>query len=463
MIRFSGVPAALVGLAMLNLIASCGSSTKPKIRCDGAACADGRQDMFIEAGSTDIQAVVPDAMLNLDAAIEALPRWDGQSGADGIFADAAPMDVTLPPDSSSSLDAAGVRDVGLDSPLPGPDAGMDSPAVLLDGGIDASFAGTGGASGTGGTTGTGGVTGSGGSTGTGGASVTGAAPGSGGTTGTGGSTGTGGTTARGGSTGTGGASGTGGTSSIVSDAGVCSGSRWSVSSSTSRMELAFGSGTDFPQYGVIDTSSGYARFVYGPSGGWGTSIILTPSFWTSDGVNHQGTSIDVHPDIRCDQLQVTFTGTLAGLAFTGILQVGAPGADQVTAHVEMTTTGTVPLATDRPGEAFKPVMLSSMHESDTIWDASSVTIASSSYAIPADGWLVPAPIAASHFGVVGGNSTWKTAAPTVIIDLSGVSSPLVTGWITSSSDPNDDNLGVWVSASQVLTSWAYDITVAKAQ
>ena len=506
MMRLSLVTAALLGLGTMTLVASCGSSGHGTTsHCDGGICADAPADR--QAASPDAHLIPDTPSITSDVPSQA----DAFSGVDVRVADASQVESTLPVDSSTSYDALGLDDVGPDSPVLSLDVAMDFPAVADDGSMDvphdgssdttgtggvpggggasgtAGTTGTGGRTGTGGTTATSGSTGSGGTTGTGGtaagAGMTGTGgttAGSGGTTGTGGTggtttgtggtttgaggaTGSGGTTGGGGIAGTGGTTSTGGTSSPVPDAGTCSGPRWSVDSSANPIKLAFGSGTDFPQYGAINTSSSYARFVYGPSGGWGTSIILAPVFWTSDGQQHQGASIGVQPDIECDQLQLSFSGTLAGLTFTGILQLGAPTTDQLTAHVEMTTTGTVALATNRPGEAFKPVMLSSMHESDTSWDASSAIIGANSYTIPTDGWLVPSPIAATHFGLVGGTSTWKPNAPTVIIDLNGVSSPQVTGWVKQSLDPNDDNVGMWAATSQVLASWNYNITVTKAQ
>ena len=33
----------------------------------------------------------------------------------------------------------------------------------------------------------------------------------------------------------------------------------------------------------------------------------------------------------------------------------------------------------------------------------------------------------------------------------------ITGWVTESTDPNDDNVGLWAAADEVLDSWEYVI------
>src|SRR5438477_10587397 len=59
-----------------------------------------------------------------------------------------------------------------------------------------------------------------------------------------------------------------------------SSSTWSVTQNGNILQIAYGSGTSFPQYGALDLTSSYMRLVYGPDSGWGTSFILLPSFWS---------------------------------------------------------------------------------------------------------------------------------------------------------------------------------------
>ncbi|HEY7615848.1 MAG TPA: hypothetical protein VH744_03520, partial [Terriglobales bacterium] len=75
---------------------------------------------------------------------------------------------------------------------------------------------------------------------------------------------------------------------------------------------------------------------------------------------------------------------------------------------------------------------------------------------PASGWMIDPPATGTVFGLTGGTSSWKTNAPTM--ELTFPASQTVTGWVTSSSDPNDDNVGFWAASDSVVSSFTYDIT-----
>ncbi len=55
---------------------------------------------------------------------------------------------------------------------------------------------------------------------------------------------------------------------------------WSVSQNGTLLEIAYGSGTSFPQYAALDLNSSYFRMIYSSSAGWGTSVILLPVYWS---------------------------------------------------------------------------------------------------------------------------------------------------------------------------------------
>ncbi len=57
---------------------------------------------------------------------------------------------------------------------------------------------------------------------------------------------------------------------------------WSVTQRGSIIEIAYGNGTDFPQYAALHLESSYLRMNYGPDSGWGTSVILL-SFLLEEG------------------------------------------------------------------------------------------------------------------------------------------------------------------------------------
>ncbi len=231
---------------------------------------------------------------------------------------------------------------------------------------------------------------------------------------------------------------------------------WSVTRSGNVVGIAYGSGSKYPEYAALHVDSSYFRMNTGPDSGWGTSVVLLPSFW-SGGVYHQGGPISYAYETDGTDLLVTVNGTVSGLHTSGQIRLSPPSGDTIQAKVTMNTTGSVDLDS-RPGEAFKPLMLSSMHISSTMWDAQSAYIGATSYSIPASGWIVDPPVAGTVFGLKGGTSSWKIKAPTV--EISMPDSLPVTGWVTGSSDPNDDNIGFWPASDTVLRSWQYDI-VAK--
>jgi len=116
---------------------------------------------------------------------------------------------------------------------------------------------------------------------------------------------------------------------------------------------------------------------------------------------------------------------------------------------------------NRLGEAFKPVMLSSMHISSTQWDTQAVFIGTQTNSFPSSGWIIQPPITTRDFGLQGGTSAWKTNAPTIEIILS--QGRQVTGWVTQSTDPNSDNVGFWCATNKVLPSWSFNVTAEAGQ
>lgn len=229
---------------------------------------------------------------------------------------------------------------------------------------------------------------------------------------------------------------------------------WSVSQEGSVIEIAYGKGTDFPQYAALHLESGYLRMNYGPDSGWGASAIVLPSFWTG-GRYYQGAPVAATWKTEGDTLVIAFTGEPGGLHARGTIRITPPVSSTISAAVAVSVEGTLVLD-DRPGEAFKPVMLSSMHISTEAWDAQSAYVAAQIYQLPESGWIIQPPATGTVFGLKGGTSTWKRNAPTIEIELDGRRE--ITGWVTLSNNPNDDNVGFWASSNDVLSSWEYRIT-----
>ncbi|MCX5891322.1 MAG: hypothetical protein NTY36_18020 [Deltaproteobacteria bacterium] len=228
---------------------------------------------------------------------------------------------------------------------------------------------------------------------------------------------------------------------------------WSVTNNGVILEIAYGQGANFPQFAALYLNSGYLRLINGKNSGWGTSVVLTPSFWTG-GEYYQGCQITATTSTVGSDLLILFTGTISTLSFRGTVRISPPANNSISAAVSISTNGSVTLD-NRANEAFKPVMLSSMHISSEEWDSQSAFAGAQTYQLPDSGWIISPAVSCTEFGLNGGTSKWKTNAPTVKITLD--MSRQVTGWVTASSDPNSDNVGLWAASDSVLANWSYTI------
>lgn len=229
---------------------------------------------------------------------------------------------------------------------------------------------------------------------------------------------------------------------------------WSVSTSNDILAIGYGTESDSPQYAALHLNSGYLRLNTGPGSGWGTSVVVLPSLWTG-GKYIQGDRVGATTTVGED-LEINLTSEIAGLKVTGTIRLHPPAGQAITADVLMNTTGTVALDT-RACEAFKPMMLSSMHISDTQWDTQGAEINGKRTTLPAQGWIVAPPCPqGSRIMLTGGTSSFKTKAPTVSVTLTEASLGL-TGWVTSSTSTDSDNVALWAASDKVLSSWRYTI------
>lgn len=231
-----------------------------------------------------------------------------------------------------------------------------------------------------------------------------------------------------------------------------------TTSSGLEWQISYGSGIDYPQYAVLHDSS-FLRLNVGPSTGWGTSIIVFPIYW-SGGVRSQLHHVQTvsTSTVGCD-LNISLTGTASALNITGQISFAPPIANHLRATIGITVLNPSSVDLDtRMGEAFMPLFLSSMHISDTQWDAREAFAENDKYQIPVDGWLISPEqnVFANRFGLIGGTSSWKMNAPTISVKFANLLQ--IAGWKRASSDPNDDNLGVWASTADVLPSWSALVT-----
>ena len=237
------------------------------------------------------------------------------------------------------------------------------------------------------------------------------------------------------------------------DGAIPSSKSWKIIERGSIVEVAYGSETDFPQYAALHLESGYFRLNYGPGSGWGTSVILLPSFWEK-GIYYQGASISYTWRTEGSELLLSFTGNISSLNISGNICMAPPTQNLLSATISINVDGNVELD-NLPGEAFKPVMLSSMHISTNMWDTQLAYVASQSFEIPEEGWIIQPPDQGRIFGLKGGTSDWKLNAPSIEVTLD---QPMqITGWVTPSNDPNDDNVGFWAASNQIIRSWQYTV------
>jgi hypothetical protein len=238
---------------------------------------------------------------------------------------------------------------------------------------------------------------------------------------------------------------------------------WSVQytgANNSQLQVYYTTATGTSQYAALDTASSYIRFVNGPSSGWGTSVCLLPCYW-SGGVLYQGAPVTVVVSKSAGKLVLDLNGTIGTLVVSERVAISPPSHHQIVADVSVQIVSGTAVLDDRPGEAFKYVFLSSMHESPTSWDSSAPTIGAETISFPAGQWIVaPDPVqTAATFGLLGGTSTWKKNAPTVEIEFLD---PLqIAGWLNPDANPNDDNVGYWAATDVIPAMWSYTITTSK--
>jgi hypothetical protein len=229
---------------------------------------------------------------------------------------------------------------------------------------------------------------------------------------------------------------------------------WSVAQRGRIIEVGYGSDSDFPQFAALHTDSSFLRLNYGPRSAWGTSIILLPSFWFG-GSYYQGAPITVGWRNETADLVMSFKGSISGLQAQGQIRLTPPGSNLISGTVMVKVDGDVKLDC-RPGEAFKPVVLSSMHISADHWDAQSAQVDSQSFQVPDRGWITQPPTFGRRLAMNAGSSVWKINAPTLEIVMNEARE--ITGWKGDSFNPDDDNLSLWAATDQVLRFWEYTFT-----
>ncbi|MBU9888751.1 MAG: GDP-mannose 4,6-dehydratase [Candidatus Omnitrophica bacterium] len=232
--------------------------------------------------------------------------------------------------------------------------------------------------------------------------------------------------------------------------------------------------------------NGYLRSVLpssyrGPKGekvDWGTSFVL-PGYW-SNGVYHHNPKITQAEIREGPDGTVTLKGVMEDQAGNWVAKDLAitfrkPMAESVEAEISFTQTAQKSFSVDAAragdGEGWKVLQFSSMNIG-TAHDADFVMYRDkdgqmASQAVAGENKLIfekAQPLGGSPVYLANQKPSPWGNRPTTFIQMMPDSSPGVfsaQGWVARSSDPNDDNLGVWVHLDGVKNSYQAGETIAR--
>jgi len=247
------------------------------------------------------------------------------------------------------------------------------------------------------------------------------------------------------------------------------------------ISISYGSPqTGYPECAEFDMVSSYFRLSPDSSTAWASSIILNPPYWSSN-VYHQGGALTLQShSVVNGNLVLNFTGIDGSLSTASVVTIhppaistnGTAAVDAIRADVSVSVTGSVVLDPQHPGEAFKVVAVSSMHDSNTVWDNQYVQTGSGQiFNYPdTDSLFIPnGAVTASSFLLQGGISSWQTqssggrAAPTISITLDKARPILAHD--DAITNPNGDNIEVWAASDNdgetVQSNWTYSVTAQR--
>lgn len=242
---------------------------------------------------------------------------------------------------------------------------------------------------------------------------------------------------------------------------------WKISTggqNGSVLEIAYGTNGNSPQVMALHTHSGYARLICGAGTTWGTSVVILPVVWEHghDGPT-QGAYLYVNDiDVGRHAVIVRFTSAIAGISVGGTLRLLPPTEVSIQADVSVMVAGTVALDPQRQEEAFKLVMLSSMHLGEHTFDTDAAFVGIDSFCLPApDRWIVQPRRRCHTFGLRGGVSAWQQGMPAPTVTIQFLEPVFVSCWkSTPHYGADSDNVGLWAATPEIQRAWEYRITAS---
>lgn len=195
-------------------------------------------------------------------------------------------------------------------------------------------------------------------------------------------------------------------------------------------------------------------------------------------------SVAIPKDYHDDLILRISNGSVGFLAISGTIRIHPPGTgcradfpqSCLGAEVEMAINNTPPAVDSNSPDRrpFRIGFLSSMHISDKEWD--SFALSSDLDAAPTamtnlkkSGYVYSPRSGARQITAYGGSNDWtnrlgaRRATATMELRMlktdpaSGINALAADGWETVTSDPNNDNIGVTLTADFIPRRWIYHI------
>jgi hypothetical protein len=219
-------------------------------------------------------------------------------------------------------------------------------------------------------------------------------------------------------------------------------------------------------------SSGYLRLkeCREPDIKFGTSFILGPAYWENGNYYHNPQLTKVHIDTKelpSGPLRIQIAATNGSLNLSYDIETYDPTNEEIRVHVNQTWISTRSFSIDAMRQAnhggFKLVQFSSMYMNGYYHDSDGAQY------IDKNGNLIRSNFTNSDRFVFNNperlecgwlecthsdNYGWQSNTPNCFIQLGDQGLGLECtpqGWIRATSDPNDDNIGLWINQDTVST------------
>jgi len=259
------------------------------------------------------------------------------------------------------------------------------------------------------------------------------------------------------------------------------------------LQIFYIQGTDTTQYATLyifsitpmeserDTSGGYFRMETGKDCAWGISIIVLPCFWgyksksnTVDSLYQGARLISCSGSTSDDTLLISYTaeyypfkkdGTKRDTLYinNGLIKLFPPKNNTLSALVSYRVSGNFDLFDKGYHQNFQIVKLSSMRLfHHTEFDTDTAYVDNKPYPIPDSLWIIePSEVKKGYiWGLNGAPHKWSEYdkyTPAIRITLGSTNSSFIQGWVTKSSNHDDDNVGYWAAEDSIVRNVKYQV------